>query len=115
MKTLPTENPIEALVEYTERYSETSFKLLKLQLLEQSTFITTLIITRMVVVVMFIFFSVLGSIGIALWAGALLDKLYLGFFIVAVCYLLAGIIFHSYLYRWIKKPVSNVLIRQALQ
>ncbi len=115
MKTIQTENPIESLVEYTERFSVTTLKLLRLQLLEQSTFITTLVVTRLVVIVMYLFCFIMGSIGIAVWAGHMLGEMYLGFVVMTAFYLLAGILFQNYLYRWIRKPVSDLLIRQVQQ
>jgi ABC-type transport system involved in cytochrome bd biosynthesis fused ATPase/permease subunit len=60
-------------------------------------------------------FALVLNIGIALWLGELLGKNYYGFFIVAVFYLLSAIVLHFFLHNWIKKPVSNLIITQALQ
>jgi hypothetical protein len=63
-------------------------------------------------ITMFVFVM---NIGIALWLGELLGKACYGFFIVAAFYLIAGILFHFFLYKWIRKPISNLIINQALK
>jgi len=67
------------------------------------------------VVVVATLFVLVFNIGIALWLGELLGKSYYGFFIVAAFYLIAAIVLHFFLLRWIKKPMSDLIISQALQ
>jgi hypothetical protein len=60
-------------------------------------------------------FALVLNLGVALWLGELLGKSYYGFFIVAAFYLLAGLVLHFFLQRWIRKPISDLIITQALQ
>ena len=69
----------------------------------------------MSVIIMFALFALIMNIGVALFLGELLGKLYYGFFIVAAFYLLAALILHFFMYKWIKKPISDLIIKQALQ
>ena len=106
---------IEELFEKVEAYSKTSIELAKLKGLETTTQVVTTMMWRMSVIIMLSLFVLVLNIGIALWVGELLGKSYYGFFIVAGFYLLAGIVLHYFLHNWIKKPVSDLIITQALQ
>jgi len=106
---------LESLVEKTETYTKTSFELAKLKSLNATTEVVALLISKMAVIVVFALFTFVFNVGIALWLGELLGRSYYGFFIVAAFYLLAGLVLHFFLLHWIKKPVSELIIRQALQ
>jgi hypothetical protein len=106
---------LESLLEKTELYSKTSYELGKLRTLETTTHVVTSLISKSSVIVMISLFALVLNIGIALWLGELLGKSYYGFFIVAAVYLLAGVILHFFLKKWIEKPVSDLIITQALQ
>src|SRR5688500_17060890 len=106
---------IESLFERVEAYSKTSYELSKLKSLETTTVVVTSLISRLSVILMISVFALVLNIGIALLLGELLGKAYFGFFIVAAFYLVAGIVLHLFLHRWIKKPVSDLIITQALQ
>lgn len=106
---------IESLIERAETYGKTTIELTKLKVLEASTRISTSLVSRLCVIVMFSLFTLLLSIGIAIYLGELLGKTYYGFFIVAIFYFIAGICFHFFLYKWIKNPLSNFIIKQVLQ
>jgi hypothetical protein len=113
METTP--GSIEQLFERVEAYGKTTFELSKLKLLETTTVVVSALIPRLGVVLMGTLFTTFLTIGIAFLLGELLGKLYYGFFIVAGFYLLAAIVMHFYLHKWIKKPVSDLIIKQALQ
>jgi hypothetical protein len=102
-------------VERAEVYGKTSYELSKLKLLETTTKVVTSAVSRLGVIIMFSLFAFILSIGIALLLGELLGKSYYGFFIVAAFYFVAGIVFHFFLRKWIKKPVCDSIIKQAFQ
>lgn len=106
---------IEELFEKGEAYTKTSIELAKLKGLETTTQVVTTMVWRMSVIVMLSLFVLVLNIGIALLLGELLGKSYFGFFIVAGFYVLAAIVLHFFLHNWIKKPVSDLIITQALQ
>ncbi len=109
------ESLIKSLAERAELYFKTTYELSKFRLLETTTHVVTSAVSRLGVIIMFSFFVLVMSIGIALLLGDLLGKSYYGFFIVAVFYFVSGIIFYFFLRKWIKKPVSDSIIKQALQ
>ena len=106
---------VELLFERTEDYTKTTFELAKLKALETTTDIVTTLVWKGSVVVMAALFVLVFNVGIALWVGDLLGKSYFGFFIVAGFYLVAALILHFFMHTWIKKPISNLIITQALQ
>ena len=106
---------IESLFERAETYGRTTYELSKLKLLETTNIVVTSLIARLSTILMVAMFSFVLSIAVALWLGDLLGKAYYGFFIVAGFYLLAGIILHFSLHRWVKTPISELIIKQALQ
>jgi len=106
---------IETLFEKAEAYTKTTYELSKLKSLETSTRVATSLISRLSVIIMLSLFALVLNIGIALLLGEMLGKSYYGFFIVAAFYLVAGIVLHFFLLKWIKKPLSDLMITQALQ
>ncbi len=110
-----TADSIESLYERAEAYGKTTFELSKLKLLETSTVVATSLIARLSTMLMVAMFSFVLSIAVALWLGDILGKAYYGFLIVAGFYLIAGIVLHFFLHAWVKKPISELIIKQALQ
>lgn len=106
---------IEDLVAKAEKYGKTSYELAKLKSLETTTTVASSLIARLSVVIMLSLFVLVLNIGIALWLGELLGKVYYGFFIVAAFYLFTALVLHFFLLRWIKKPMSDLIITQALK
>jgi len=106
---------IESLFERVEAYGKTTYELSKLKLLKTTIIVVPSLVSRLVVILMITLFTLVFNLGIALYLGELLGKIYYGFFIVAAFYLIAGIILHFFLHHWIKKPISNLIIKQALQ
>lgn len=108
-------NSIELLFERAEAYARTTFELSKLKLLATTNIVVTSLIARLSRILMIAMFSFVLSIAVALWLGDILGKSYYGFFIVAGFYLVAGVVLHFFLHRWVKKPISELIIKQALQ
>ena len=107
-------NSIETLFERAEAYSKTSLELVKLKSVETSASVATWLVSRLSVIIMISLFALVLNIGIALWLGEILGKTYYGFFIVAGFYLVTGLILHFFLHRWIQKPLTDLIITQAL-
>ncbi|MDB5284384.1 MAG: hypothetical protein JWO06_3459 [Bacteroidota bacterium] len=106
---------IKSLFEKGEVYTKTTIELAKLKSLETTTHVVTSLVSRLTVIIMVALFALVLNIGVALLLGELLGKSYYGFFIVAAFYLALGIVFHFFLHKWIKKPISDLIISQALQ
>ncbi len=106
---------VELLFEKIEEYGKTNYELIKFKLLKTTAIIVPSIISRLIVVLVFFCFILILSIGIAFLLGEFFDNLYVGFFIVAAFYLVAGIIFHFFLYNWVKRPIGDSIVKQILK
>jgi ABC-type dipeptide/oligopeptide/nickel transport system permease component len=105
---------IKTLIEQVGDYSKTTLELTKLKTLYTSSQVITSLVSRLSVIIMVSLFALILSIGIAFYLGEILGKNYYGFFIVSAFYLLSALILHFFLAHWIKKPISNLIITQAL-
>lgn len=105
---------IESLIEKSEQYGKTTFKLLKLKTLDKSADVGSNVVSWLVVVVFAVLFFLILNIGVALWAGELLGKSYFGFFAVSGFYALLAIIFAIFRKQLVKKPINNSIISQIL-
>ncbi|NCP21723.1 MAG: hypothetical protein COZ76_09025 [Flavobacteriales bacterium CG_4_8_14_3_um_filter_35_10] len=110
-----TSNMFESLFEKAETFGKTTYEISKLKALETTTVVASSLVARLSVVLMLSIFTLVFNIGVALYLGDLLGKSYYGFFIVAAFYLIAGIVLHYFLHKWIKKPLADLIISQALQ
>lgn len=110
-----TANSIESLFERVEAYGKTTIELSKLKALEATTRVVAALTARLTVVLFISLFLLVMNLGIALWLGDILGKIYYGFFIVGGFYLVTGIILHFCLHKWIKGPLTRLIIKQVLQ
>lgn len=107
-------NFLEPLIERAKEYGKASCELYKLKILDKIASTVSSYISRgIVVIVLFLFLATL-NIGVALWLGDLLGKLYYGFFCVAGFYGIMGGIIYFCMHEWIKKRVSNSIVLQML-
>ena len=105
---------IGKLFEKAERYTMSSVELYKLKVIDKSADVISTLTARMAVILFITLFFLILNIGIALWIGETLGKSYYGFFIVAGFYALVGIVLYLFRNRWIKEPLRNSIITQAL-
>lgn len=108
-------NSVESLYERAEMFSKTTLELTKLKALRTTTMIVTDLLSKLGVIMMISMFVLILTLGVALFLGELLGKVYWGFFIVAAFYLIAGLVFILFLHKWIKKPLFDLIIKQALK
>jgi len=106
---------IEQLIEKIENYGLTGIELTKLKLLEKGIVTLTGLVAYSSVLLIILFFLFSLSVGVSLLLGAFLGKFYYGFFVVAAFYMLLAILCYFFLYRWIKKPIGNLIIKKALK
>jgi hypothetical protein len=106
---------VESLIEPVENYVRTTLELSKLKLLQTAAIVATSLISRIAVMLMILVFFLVVNLGIAFWLGDILGEVYYGLFVVAGLDLVVSILSYFFLYGWIKKPVSDIIIKQALK
>lgn len=106
---------LESLLERATDYGKTSFELVKLKTLDKSTDIVSSLVPNSIVFVLIVTFMLFLNLGLALWLGDILGKIFYGFFVVAAFYIFAGIVIHFFMHKWIKKLVGNYFIKLMLK
>ena len=105
---------IESLWDKVRDYIETRIELLKLKSIDKASGILATIITWLLVMGLLFFFFIMANIGLSLWLGHLLGQPYYGFFIVAGLYAITGIILLLGRKRWIKRTITNKMIKTLM-
>lgn len=106
---------LESLLEKATEYGKTSFELVKLKALDKTMDIVSSLIPHSVVFVLIASFLIFLNLGLALWLGEILGKIFYGFFVVAGFYVIIAIIIHFFMHKRIKRLVGNYFIRRVLK
>lgn len=108
-------NMLESLLEKAEDYGRTSYELVKLKALDKAADTVSSLVPDSLVFVLSASFILFLNLGLALWLGDILGKLFYGFFLVAAFYVLTGITVHFFMRNRIKKLAGNFFIKHMLK
>jgi hypothetical protein len=108
-------NLIESLLDSATDYGKTSYELVKLKAIDKTSDVVSTVIPYSFVFVMIAAFMLFFNLGLAFWLGEMLGKIFYGFFIVAAFYLLVMAVVYFFMYKWLKKIISNFIIKQLLK
>lgn len=108
-------NLIETLLEKATQYGKTSYELIKLKTLYKVSDIVSTCIPNSIVVALMSILLLFFNLGLSLWLGEILGRIYFGFFAVAIFYGIIGLFIHFFMHKWIKKKAGNYIIKQALK
>jgi hypothetical protein len=103
---------IESLLQRTMEYIKTSYELVRLKTIDKVSDVISSLLPNLFVVILILTFLLFFNIGIAFWVGYLLEKPFLGFFIVSGFYLLTALILYLFLYKRIKRSFYNFIIKR---
>ena len=106
---------IESILERTAEYGKTTFELVKLKALDKTTDVVSSLFPNSVVFVLIVFFMLFLNVGLALWLGGILGKIFFGFFVLAAFYLIIGIVLHFFMHKWLKKVAGDFFIKHVLK
>jgi len=106
---------LESLVERATDYGKTSFELVKLRSVDKASDVVSSVIPHSAVVILLSSFMLFLNLGLALWLGEILGKLFYGFFIVAAFYVLTAIVIHLFMHKPLKKIIRKYVISQLLK
>ena len=115
MKTETMENKvnlIESLFESTVEYGKSSAELIKLRALYKTSEIASSALPHLVVIVIVVVFMLFISLGLALWLGTILEKVFYGFFIIGAFYGITGLLMHLFMHKWMKKKFGDFIVKQ---
>ena len=106
---------LESLIERANEYGKTSYELVKLKALDKSTEIVSSLVPHSLVFILIATFMLFINLGLALWLGDLLGKIFYGFFVVATIYVISGLVIHFFMHNWFKKLAGNYFIKSVLK
>jgi sterol desaturase/sphingolipid hydroxylase (fatty acid hydroxylase superfamily) len=106
---------LETLVEKAMDYGKTSVKLAKLKALRKATEVVSSFLSHSMVMLLGFSALLFLSLGLAMWLGELLGRSYYGYLLVAAFYLLAAIVFHFLLHKWLMRVTGDRIIKRALK
>ncbi len=106
---------LEDLIERITEYGKTSYELAKLKAVDKTSDVVSSFIPPAVVFIIVAAIILFLSLGVALWLGEIIGKVYFGFFVVAAFYAITGIAFYLLMYKRLKRSVGNNIIKQMLK
>jgi uncharacterized membrane protein len=105
------QSAIDEIITHGREYLKTRESLAKLHAVDKASEAASAGISGMIVFVIFIFVLLFASIAIAFLATSWLNNAFAGFGVVAVFYLLLGLLVSANREKWLKQPVRNAVIR----
>jgi hypothetical protein len=105
---------IEELFYKLKEYGDTRLDLFKLKSINKASGFFSSVIMGLILVGILLLVLTFISVGAALLIGSLMGKAFYGFFIVALIYLIIGLILFSGRQKILKAPISNKLIKQLM-
>ena len=102
---------LQALTEASSDYLQLKMRLITLQISEKVSKVLSDFFSLLILVIVFSFGLVLVSVGLAQWIGHLLDKEWIGFFIVGAFYFLLGIILILTKEKMVRMPLLNAIVK----
>jgi uncharacterized protein YqhQ len=106
-------NLIDPLMERAEQYGKTSMELIKLKTIEKTSDIASGMISRFILIGLFLFAILLLNISASLYLGDMFGKIYLGFLVMALFYGLLGLII-SFFHVRIKQHINNLMVAKMI-
>ncbi|MEO0046772.1 MAG: hypothetical protein RL705_1963 [Bacteroidota bacterium] len=106
---------LESLFENVEQYSKTSFELYKHKAIYEIASLTSSLAVKFILSMVVALVSLFISLGLALWFGEMMKKNYYGYFMVALLYVMLGILLFLFRKPWIKNQMSNIVIKSMLK
>ena len=106
---------VGSLFEKAGDYLETRLDLFKLRAVDKTSDFTSSLVSRIAIATILILAIFMVNIGLALWVGELVGRVYLGFFIVAAFYALLALLIHVFRKTWIKDPITTLIIKKMLK
>ena len=108
-------NAIEDLFSKTTDYLEARVELLELKAIGKTSVITSSFVSGLVIGIVISLVLIFLHLGIAIWLGTILGKLYYGFFIVAGFYTLVAILVYLLRKQLLQTPVKNAVIKNLIK
>lgn len=104
-------NQFETLFVKATEYVSNNLELTKLKAVQKTSSVVSEAASSFILLCIMALFAFVLNIGLGLWIGEMIGKIYYGFFVLSGFYILAGIIFYSFRVKWVKSPVTDTIIK----
>lgn len=108
-------NQFELLLESVADYGVTSYELAKLKTLDKTSDVVSSLVPHAIVFTVLMSFLLFLSLGVAFLLGEIFGNIFYGFFVVASFYGLIGLVLHFLMHGYIKKKISDYVVKHALK
>lgn len=114
MSKQPTLALIKSLISLVKDYGHNRLELLKLKAVDKTAKFFSALVSSILLFVIFFTFILVFNIGLALWIGDLVGKPYIGFLLVSLLYVIAGLVIFLLRKTWLKPLIASIIIRKIL-
>ena len=114
MSKQPTFTLIESLLSQSIEYVENRLELMKLKAVDKTANVFSAVVSGVILFVIFFIFFIVLNIGLALLIGDLVGKSYLGFLLLAMFYMIIGLIIFFGRNTWMKSAITSTIIKKFL-
>lgn len=105
---------LESLLESITDYLKTNVELIKLNVLDKASDGISSFVPHTVVFALTATFFLFVNVGLSLWIGDMLGRIYLGFLAVSAFYGLTGLIVRLFFFKHIKQTIKKKLCQTIL-
>ena len=109
------DSSISELFDLVNSYADTRIDLMKMKAANKATEVVSSILSRMIVVCIFVVAFAMLSIGLSIYLGRLLGATEYGFFAVGGFAIVVGGIFYASRHKLVKAPLSSALLKKAFK
>jgi len=109
------ENVLSSLLDSVEEYGKTNLQLIKLKGLDKASDLAAGVISRIPAIIAYLTFFFMACVGVAFWLGAVLGRIWYGFFVVAAFYGLLGLLAYFFMHKGLKRIFADMIIHQTLK
>jgi hypothetical protein len=104
----------EPIIEKAERYSQTTFHILKLKATSKIAEVASIFILKTLIYFPLTISFVLFSIGLSLYLGELTGSAYKGFLFTGGIYLIPSLFIYLFRNKFLKRKIQNMIIQEIL-
>jgi len=112
---MPFNEKLEDIISSTKTYLSNRTELTKLKAVQKGSKLSGEVLSKAVILLLIVMTLLMISAGCAIAVGIWLGNYALGFFAVAVFYLIIALLFILFRDKWIQQPVENIIIRTLLK
>lgn len=104
----------EPILEKAERYSQTTFHILKLKATSKIAEVASIFILKILIYIPITISFLLFSIGLSFYLGEITGNIYKGFMLTGGIYLIPSIFIYLFRNKFIKRKIQNMIIQEIL-